>query len=232
MAVLRAVLFDYGLTLVTFEYPRDDLKRVMEEVRPWLPPPAPDAETLMRDVVIPLEDALDDMGEDEVDYLALYELQWRRAGFPLRRALLERILDREQRVWDDAAALAPDALSTLRAIRERGMKTGLVSNAPFPPALLHRQLAHVGLAPLLDVALFSSEVGKRKPSPRIFELALERIGVAPAEALFVGDRPEVDYEGPARIGMRAVICTALARAPVPAGVPTIGRLGDVLELLG
>src|SRR5579859_2858845 len=164
MAVLRAVLFDYGLTLVTFEYPRDELKRVMEEVRLWLPPPAPDAETLMRDVVLPLEDALDDMGEDEVDYLAVYELQWRRAGFPLRRALLERILDREQRVWDDAATPAPDAISTLRALRERGVKTGLVSNAPFPPGLLHRQLAQIGLAPLLDVALFSSEVGKRKPS--------------------------------------------------------------------
>jgi HAD superfamily hydrolase (TIGR01549 family) len=231
MAVLRAVLFDYGLTLVTFEYPRGELKQAMEEVRLWLPPPAPDAETLMRDVVLPLEEALDDMGEDEVDYLALYELQWRRAGFPLRRALLERILDREQRVWDDAATLAPDAISTLRALRERGIRTGLVSNAPFPPALLHRQLAHVGLAPLLDVALFSSEVGKRKPSPTIFELALEGLGVTAAEALFVGDRPEVDYDGPRRLGMRAVVCTALARGPIPEGIPTIGRLSDVVDLL-
>jgi HAD superfamily hydrolase (TIGR01549 family) len=231
MAVLRAVLFDYGLTLVTFEYPRAELKRAMEEVRLWLPPPAPDAETLMREVVLPLEEALDDMGEDEVDYLAIYELQWRRAGFPLRRALLERILDREQRVWDDAARLAPDAISTLRALRERGIRTGLVSNAPFPPALLHRQLAHVGLAPLLDVALFSSEVGKRKPSATIFELALDGLGVAAAEALFVGDRPEVDYEGPRRVGMRAVVCTAFARGPIPAGVPTISRLSDVVDLL-
>lgn len=238
--MLRAVLFDYGLTLVTFEYPRAGLVRVMDEVRAWLPDPAPDAETLMKEVVLPLEDRLDDIGrgvrgtpheQDEVDYVAVYADQWRQAGFDLDRELLERILDREQRVWDDAARLAPDAVPTLRALRERGLETGLVSNAPFPPALLHRQLEHVGLTPLLDVALFSSEIGKRKPSPVIYETALNRLGVAASEALFVGDRADWDYETPCRLGMRAVICTELARKAPPSGVPTIARLSQVLELV-
>ena len=229
--MLRAVLFDYGLTLVTFDYPRAELTRAMEEARAWLPSPAPDAETLMREVVLPLEDALDGIGEDEVDYLQVYESQWRRAGFDLPREVLERILDREQQVWDEAATLAPDAVATLIALRARGLRTGIVSNAPFPPGLLHRQLAHVGLASLLDVALFSSEVGKRKPSPVIYERALERLGVAAAHTLFVGDRADWDYDAPVALGMRAVLCTAFARRPIPPGVPTIDRLSDVLELV-
>lgn len=231
MAVVRAVLFDYGLTLVTFEYPRAQLAAAMEEVRAWLPAPAPEAETLMRDVVLPLEDRLGDIGEDEIDYLAVYADQWRRAGFDLSRDLLERILDREQRVWDDAARPAADAVPTLLRLRARGVKTGLVSNAPFPPALLHRQLEHVGLAPLLDVALFSSEVGKRKPSPVIYETALARLGLQAADVLFVGDRVDWDYEAPRRLGMRAVICTALAKDVPPDGVPTVPALSGVMELL-
>lgn len=229
--MLRAVLFDYGLTLVTFDHPRTELTRAMEEARAWLPQPTPDAETLMREVVMPLEDAIDGIGEDEVDYLQVYEAQWRRAGFDVPREVLERILDREQRVWDGAARLAPDAITTLRALRERGLRTGLVSNAPFPPALLHRQLEHVGLAPLLDVALFSSEVGKRKPSRLIYQAALDRLGVAAVETLFVGDRSDWDYDAPVAMGMRAVLYTCFARRPIPPGVPTIDRLADVLELI-
>ena len=66
MRVVRAVLFDYGLTLVTFAYPRQALLGVLERVRPWLGPDAPDPETVMRTVLEPLEAELDGFGEDEV----------------------------------------------------------------------------------------------------------------------------------------------------------------------
>lgn len=229
--MLRAVLFDYGLTLVTFDYPRAELTRAMEEARAWLPPPAPSAERLVEDVLLPLEDQLDAPGEREVDYMALYAAQWRRAGFDLPRPLLERLLDHEQRVWDGAARPAAGAHATLAAVRARGLRTGLVSNAPFPPHLLRRQLEHLGLAPLLDAVVFSSEVGYRKPSPVIYETALRRVGAAAAEALFVGDRADLDYDAPRALGMRALICTELARRPVPPGVATIATLDGLLEHL-
>ena len=227
--MLRAVLFDYGLTLVSFEFPRAELVAAMEEASEWLPPPRPAGETIVREVLLPLEQRLDAEGEDEVDYMAVYADQWRRAGYHLPESLLERILDREQRVWDGAARLAPDALPTLAALRDCGLLTGLASNAPFPPRLLHRQLAHVGLAPLLDAAVFSSEVGRRKPAPELYAAVLERLGVTAGEALFVGDRADWDYEAPRRLGMDALLCTALARRPPPDGVPTITRLSDLLE---
>jgi len=56
----------------------------------------------------------------------------------------------------------------------------------------------------LDVAVFSSETGKRKPHPVIFEEALGRLGVDPARALFVGDRRYEDVRGAKEAGMTTV----------------------------
>ncbi|HXM54785.1 MAG TPA: HAD family hydrolase [Candidatus Dormibacteraeota bacterium] len=229
--MLRAVLFDYGLTLVSFAYPRAELLAVMERVRPWLGPDAPDAETLVRDVLEPLEDDLDTIGQDEVHYMDVYERGWRRAGLDVPRDVLERVLDLEQRCWDRAARLAPDALTTLERLRARGLRTAVASNAPFPPEHLHRQLRFTGVAERVDAAVFSSEVGRRKPAPELYRAALDRLGVPAAEALYVGDRVVEDYDGPRALGMRAVLCTALARRPAPDGVPTIERLADVERLV-
>jgi HAD superfamily hydrolase (TIGR01509 family) len=226
--VLRAVLFDYGLTLVTFSFPRDELLCVLEEARRWLDPDVPDAEALMRDVLEPLEADLDTIGEDEVDYLAFYDHAWRRAGIDVPAGTLYRILDLEQRCWDRAVRLAPGALVTLEALRARGLRTAVASNAPFPPEMMHRQVRGTGIADRTDAIVFSSEVGRRKPAPELYRAALDRLGVAASDALYVGDRVTEDYEGPRRLGMRAVVCTALARRPVGDGVPTIARLEDVV----
>jgi putative hydrolase of the HAD superfamily len=59
------------------------------------------------------------------------------------------------------------------------------------------------IAERLDVALFSSEVGRRKPDPAIFERALEELGVVPERALFVGDTLATDVAGAQAVGMRA-----------------------------
>jgi HAD superfamily hydrolase (TIGR01662 family) len=228
MHVLRAVLFDYGLTLVTFTYPREDLLRVLEDVRPWLGPGAPEPAWLMREVLEPLEDGLDSFGEEEVDYMEYYEAAWRRAGLEVPRETLWRILDLEQRCWDGAVRLAPGALEALAALRGRGLRLGIASNAPFPPEMLRRQLRVNGIAEAVDVAVFSSEVGRRKPAPELFSAALDQLGVEPSQALYVGDKVLEDYEAPRRLGMQAVLCTALARHPPPDGVPTISRLAELL----
>lgn len=232
MQVTSAVLFDYGLTLVTFRYPREELVGAMEVARTWLGPDAPDAEMVVSKVLEPLEDDLATIGEDEVDYLAFYERAWLRAGLRVPRATLARILDLEQQCWDRAVRVAPDALETLERLRAQGIRTAVASNAPFPADLMRRQLGVTGIAERVDAVVFSSEVGRRKPAPELYQAALAQLGVEPADALYVGDRVVEDYEGPRRIGMRAVLCTALARTPAPAGVPAIGRLRELLECLG
>src|SRR5436190_227522 len=82
---------------------------------------------------------------------------------------------------------------------------GRVSNAFDPPDLLHRDLAQLGVAERLDVALFSSEVGRRKPGRAIFERALDELRVAPERALFVGDTLATDVAGAQAVGMRTCL---------------------------
>lgn len=62
----------------------------------------------------------------------------------------------------------------------------------------------MGIAERIDYAVFSSEVGKRKPHPAIFERALDALDVVPADALFVGDRLYEDVRGAAELGMKTV----------------------------
>ena len=120
---------------------------------------------------------------------------------------LRRFLEAEHADWRPACRLAATTHALLESLRERGLKLGLVSNAFDPADLLHRDLAEMGVAERLDVAVFSSEVGRRKPDPLIFEQALERLGAAPERSLFVGDTLATDIAGASALGMQ----TCLAR---------------------
>src|ERR1700694_284320 len=143
----QAVLLDSGLTLVTFEFPTAGLLEVLEKSMPWLGPDPPTAEWLLFHVLHPLEADLDAFGsDDEVDYLALYERAWRRAGLSVGSEVLFRILDLEQQCWDRAVSLAPNALAVLDRLRASGRRTGICSNAPFPAEMMLRQLTAVGIA--------------------------------------------------------------------------------------
>jgi HAD superfamily hydrolase (TIGR01509 family) len=235
MLSTEGVLFDYGRTLVTFSYPTEELLEVLREFRPrieeTLGVPAPDAESILRDVLLPLEEYITSMSEDEVDYMDVYRTTWERAGLRLPEPLLHEILDAEQMCWDRAVVLDPDALQVLSWLETHGVKRGICSNAPFPPAMMRRQVETNGIAELVDAVVFSSEVGKRKPSPDLYLAALDAIGTAPEKTMFVGDRVREDYEGPRAIGMRAVILTAHAEEPPPDGVPAIASLTELPALL-
>ena len=112
-----------------------------------------------------------------------------------------RFLVAEHAAWIPARQLGAHTHSLLDALRERGLKVGLVSNAFDPEWLLREDLERMGLAERLDVAVFSSGVGKRKPHPLIFETALQALGVEPADTLFVGDRRYPDIGGAKALGM-------------------------------
>jgi putative hydrolase of the HAD superfamily len=117
---------------------------------------------------------------------------------------LERFLEAEHAAWAPARVLGSTTHALLEALRGRGLKLGVVSNAFDPPQLLHRDLADSGVAERVDFAVFSSEVGKRKPHPEIFGRALDALGVDPEAALFVGDRLYEDVRGAGEVGMTTV----------------------------
>ena len=96
----------------------------------------------------------------------------------------------------------PGAVETLSALKARGVLIALVSNFD---GRLHRVVAELGLARFFDRIVVSSETGWAKPSPRIYAAALAALGVAPAEALMVGDRPREDVAGATAAGLSALL---------------------------
>ncbi|HET7420566.1 MAG TPA: HAD family hydrolase [Candidatus Dormibacteraeota bacterium] len=236
MAGTDGVLFDYGRTLVTFDrYPRDDILHVIREFRPRIEAAlgveAPEAESILHDVLMPLEEYVSSESEDEVDYVDIYRESWKRAGMRLPDGLLHEILDAEQQCWDRSVRVDPDAPALLTELGRRGIRRGICSNAPFPAAMMRRQISTNHIDEMVDGIVFSSEVGKRKPSRELYGTALQAIGTRADRTLFVGDRVREDYEGPRALGMRAVVVVAHAEEPPPDGVPTIQRLGEVLDLV-
>jgi putative hydrolase of the HAD superfamily len=235
MPDIDAVLFDYGQTLVTFEYPKDELLEVIRNFRPTIEEtvgvPSPPAEDILEQVFLPLEAYVSSPSEDEVDWLDVSADSWARAGLALPAGLLYEIVDAEQMCWDRIVKVDPNAVPVLTQLRELGIRHAICSNAPFPPEMMRRQVESNGIAALMDGVVFSSMVGRRKPAREMYQAALDAVGVEPRRVLFVGNRVREDYEGPRSLGMRAILCTAHNHEPAPAGVESIPSLRELPELL-
>lgn len=95
----------------------------------------------------------------------------------------------------------PETVEVLQTLRDRGLKLAICSNWDWD---LDRQLRATGVFDLVDARVSSAWVGARKPHPRIFEATLAEVGVAAADAVFVGDNWRADVEGPLAAGMQPV----------------------------
>ncbi len=97
--------------------------------------------------------------------------------------------------------LRADAEATVAALRDRGHRLCLISVCSEETV---EAWAETPLAPYFDATVFSCLVGLRKPDPRIYELACERLAVPPRDCLFVGDGANDELPGAERVGMTAV----------------------------
>ncbi len=135
--------------------------------------------------------------------------------------------------WDPHTYVDPDAPPLLRALRERGIRTGVLSNTLWPREHHEAVFQRDGVLHLLDGAAYSSELPYTKPHPEAFRAAMRAVGVDdPGRVVFVGDRPIDDVSGAKAIGMRAVYVPHSAVPPHDAEPDaTIQRLADLLPLV-
>lgn len=205
--MLRAVLFDWGDTLFHFAYDEELLEAGWEAGLATLDHdglPGPDETAArFREQYLPLLFVPGSV--DEVEYPGMIRELLEGFGVEVDDGALDRFLAAEHAAWEPARQMGAQTHALLDSLRDRGLVTGLVSNAFDPGWLLHEDLARMGLAERLDAAVFSSEIGKRKPHPAIFEAVLSRLGVAPEETLFVGDRRYEDVRGAKELGMTTVL---------------------------
>jgi putative hydrolase of the HAD superfamily len=109
--------------------------------------------------------------------------------------------------------LTDGAVGALGALKRAGLALACVSN--WDPTL-HERLGELGIASLFDAVVTSAEASAAKPDPRIFRMALARLGVAPARALHIGDS-DADREGASAAGV-AFAPTPLATLPKRLGL--------------
>ncbi|MFC4639473.1 HAD family hydrolase [Deinococcus hohokamensis] len=127
----------------------------------------------------------------------------------------------------DHAQVMPHAHEVLVALRQRGLRLGIVTNGWVEAQTVC--VRHCGLSELVDDVVISRAVGLSKPDCRIFHLALERLGGAAPTSLFVGDSPRNDIQGAQEAGLRAAY---LGTGHPLGSVRPDWVLNDLRDLLG
>jgi putative hydrolase of the HAD superfamily len=117
-------------------------------------------------------------------------------------------INRRESLWRGGAM--PGAREVLAGLKEQGYVLGIVSNSD---GRLETLVRDAGLTSHLDVIIDSRLVGVEKPDPRIFRLALEQTGVAPHEAIYVGDFYSLDVVGARHAGLEAILLDPLSAWP-------------------
>ncbi len=102
----------------------------------------------------------------------------------------------------DHAALFPDSLPALQSLRDRGLRTALISNLASP---YKRAVVRLELESCFDAILYSCDLGIAKPHPDIYNAALDRLGTTSESTLMVGDSQRSDVDGPMSCGIRGYL---------------------------
>ncbi len=172
-------------------------------------------------VEIPLEEVLDDCfnrfscnGDDE---------------------LMKRGLDAFYGVLLENRREVPRTRDMLETVKDKGYRIGLVSDVAWglPSSYPQIDMRHYRIHEFFDDLVFSTDVGLRKPNPRIFKIALANVGSSPKEALYVGNNLQADIKGALSVGMRAVLKESNFFTPDDAIVPTatITNWAELLAIL-
>jgi putative hydrolase of the HAD superfamily len=152
------------------------------------------------------------------------------AGVEASEALLESYV----RAWEPHTFTDPEAIPVLTALREDGIRTGVLSNTMWPRAWHEEVFRRDGVLHLFDGAVYTSEIQHTKPHREAFLAAMRSVGVTdPGTCVFVGDRPYDDVYGAKSAGMRAVLIPNSEVPPYDGVRPdaVIGRLSELPPVL-
>ncbi|GAB3827084.1 HAD family hydrolase [Dactylosporangium cerinum] len=126
--------------------------------------------------------------------------------------------------WSAGVSYPPATAALVRSLSQV-YRLAVVTNT-HQPDLVPGHLAAMGILDAMDAVVTSVEVGWRKPHPAIYAATVERLGIAPGAAIFVGDTYTADFVGPEKFGMTAYLIDPEGRADVPED----RRLRSVLDL--
>jgi 2-haloalkanoic acid dehalogenase type II len=221
---LKAVMFDLGLTLIrTAPFP-EIYRQILSRFE--------------------ITASLDDIGcaqketESEFDMSTYDERHRKEFWTNYNVSLLEKLGVEENTVfvahqidalwWGCShVQVYPDVEPTLSELKTRGLKIGLVSNG-FKQDLDY-VLDELGLEKWFDAIVCIDSCNCAKPDKRIFLYTLDKLGVSPSEAVFVGDSVLQDYEGALGAGIKPYLIDREGKPP--SRYDTIASLTDIIALV-
>ncbi|MCU0474769.1 MAG: HAD-IA family hydrolase [Anaerolineae bacterium] len=143
------------------------------------------------------------MASPHIGHLLVDTIAW--LGIPRERLDLDSIVDAYR--WDvvEGTLPFPEVHGVLETLSQRGLAMGLITNSYLPMRMRDAELRGHGLMPFFGEHRYSAaDLGYLKPHANVFIGALERMGIPPAEAVFVGDNLTADIMGGRGVGMRTV----------------------------
>jgi HAD superfamily hydrolase (TIGR01549 family) len=130
--------------------------------------------------------------------------EWGHSSLP--NSVLRPAVDDMFEVIRDYFLPKADALPTVVALHQQGVKIGIISNSSHDPDV-HAQIDKAGLRPYLDFILTSASIGVRKPNSLIFRNALDLLDLDPTHVAMVGDSIIADIKGAQDSGLFAIWIT-------------------------
>jgi putative hydrolase of the HAD superfamily len=225
---VRAVIFDLYGTLVP-EFPHEDFYASIDHMAAVLGADRVAFRDAWNETVVERQTGVHATMDENV--LAICEA----IGLPKPAAVdVTRALQRRAEMYETWFRPRVGAVETLTELRARGFRLGLISMcAPDTPPMWEAS----AFRGLVDVEVFSSVVGLRKPDPAIYRYACDRLGVEPGDCLYCGDGAYRELTGATEFGMTAVeirdpavdVTTLLH---LEGDDWTGARIGDLRELLG
>ena len=126
----------------------------------------------------------------------------RKAGAPIEDARIELATNIRFDMIKGEIVPRKDAVRVLSSLRSRGYKVGLISDCTREATIMWESTPFPSL---IDVTVFSCSVGLRKPDPRIYQIAVDRLKVEPHDCLYIGDGGSQELTGASQVGMTPVL---------------------------
>jgi len=225
---MRAVIFDLGHTLIDYYNDwRVPEKRAVSEL--WSIASRnmedhPEKNEFVRVTLEELDKARIRRRTEMIEIPLADFLQERLSDFGIHpsNGLIEEGMEVFYRALLEHRSLIPGSKEMLKELEEKGYLIGLISDVAWglPSSYPLRDMEHYELVGYFDDMVFSTDVGLRKPNRKIFEIAMEHLGVVPEESVYVGNNLQADIAGALGAGMKAILKRSNYFSPDDAIVPS------------
>jgi putative hydrolase of the HAD superfamily len=191
----KAVIFDLFGTLVD-NFTNTEYQQVLDDMSSVLNVPPDKFSKLWRDSFYLRTNGTHRTHEESIRYIC------RELDVPVTDKQVEQAAAMRLDYTIKTLVPRPEAITVINTLKSSGYKVGLISDcSPETPAVW----AYTPFVDIFDATVFSCVVCLKKPDPRIYQLACERLGVKPEDCLYIGDGSSYELTGALKVGMHPIL---------------------------